>query len=409
MYTSKEEMYVHVEQGSIVTPKGFSAIGVHAGLRKMKKDLGVIYCDVPASCAAVYTQNTFQAAPIIVTKDSIAKEQTLQAIVVNSACANACTGEQGERDAYTMRALTAQLLSVADHHVAVASTGVIGEYLPMDKITEGIKLATPSKDEQEAEGFYEAILTTDIEVKKACYETTINGKVVTIAGAAKGSGMIHPNMATMLAFVTTDANIESDALQRALSLVTNKTFNQITVDGETSTNDMVVVMASKLVEHEVLTETHPDWSHFFLTLQQVCEDLAKQIAKDGEGATKLIEVHVTGAVSENDAKMIAKKIVASNLVKTAVHGEDGNWGRIICAIGHSDACVNPTNISIALGDVPILKNSMKVLYSEEDVMKHLQQSTVFIHVDVGIGESKGTAWGCDLSYEYVKINACYRT
>jgi glutamate N-acetyltransferase / amino-acid N-acetyltransferase len=409
MYISKEEVYVNVQNGSIVTPRGFSAVGIHAGLRKMKKDLGIIYCDVPASCGAVYTQNTFQAAPIIVTKDSIEKDQLLQAIVVNSACANACTGLRGEQDAYTMRSLTAQSLHVQEHHVAVASTGVIGEYLQMEKIEAGIKQAIPSKNEIEAEGFYEAILTTDIELKKACYETMIDGKVVTIAGAAKGSGMIHPNMATMLAFVTTDANIESDVLQQALRDVTNKTFNQITVDGETSTNDMVVVMASKLVEHQLLTEEHPKWNHFLMTLQQVCEDLAKQIAKDGEGATKLIEVRVTSAESENDAKMIAKKIVASNLVKTAIHGEDGNWGRIICAIGHSEGYVNPANISIAIGDVVILKNSKKVPYKEEEVTKHLQQSTVFINVDVGVGTSEGVAWGCDLSYEYVKINACYRT
>ncbi len=400
---------VKLANGSIVTPKGFKATGVNAGLRKTRKDLGAILCEVPASCAAVYTRNQFQAAPIVVTKDSIAAHGKLQAIVVNSGNANACTGEQGEQDAFEMRTLTAQQFGLEEHLVAVASTGVIGEMLPMEKVRGGITQLSPTEDEQDAFGFYEAILTTDLVVKKTCYQTMIDGKCVTVAGAAKGSGMIHPNMATMLGFLTTDANIDSEVLQQALSTVTDRTFNQITVDGETSTNDMVVVMASGLAENEPLHPGHPDWDKFFQAFKSASEDLAKAIAKDGEGATKLIEVNVHGATSENDARMAAKKIVGSSLVKTAVYGEDANWGRIIGALGHSEAPVNPRTVDISLGDIAVLKQSEPQPFSEEEAKRYLQQDTIVINVNLNIGDFSGTAWGCDLSYDYVKINASYRT
>lgn len=400
---------VKLANGSIVTPKGFKATGVNAGLRKTRKDLGAILCEVPASCAAVYTRNQFQAAPIVVTKDSIAAHGKLQAIVVNSGNANACTGEQGEQDAFEMRTLTAQQFGLEDHLVAVASTGVIGEMLPMEKVRGGITQLSPTENEQDAFGFYEAILTTDLVVKKTCYQTIIDGKCVTVAGAAKGSGMIHPNMATMLGFLTTDANIDSEVLQQALSAVTDRTFNQITVDGETSTNDTVIVMASGLAENEPLHPGHPDWDKFFQAFKSASEDLAKAIAKDGEGATKLIEVNVHGATSEDDARMAAKKIVGSSLVKTAVYGEDANWGRIIGALGHSEAPVNPRTVDISLGDILVLKQSEPQPFSEEEAKRYLQQDTIVINVNLNIGDFSGTAWGCDLSYDYVKINASYRT
>ncbi|MBO9129761.1 bifunctional glutamate N-acetyltransferase/amino-acid acetyltransferase ArgJ [Bacillus sp. 165] len=405
------EIYENIKlaSGSIVTPKGFSAAGVHAGLRKVKKDMGVIFCEVPASCAAVYTLNQVQAAPIAVTKNSIGMEQKLQAIVVNSANANACTGEQGEKDAYEMRALTAHKLGIAEHLVAVASTGVIGVPLPMQKVRNGIGILEPSVSIEEADNFYEAILTTDLVTKKACYQTVIDGKTITIAGAAKGSGMIHPNMATMLAFVTTDANIESDMLQQVLSEVTNCTFNQITVDGETSTNDMVLVLASKLAENDTLHPHHPDWKKFVEALKQTCEDLAKQIAKDGEGATKLVEVCVEGALNESDARMAAKQIVGSNLVKTALYGTDPNWGRIISSLGQSKAAVAPNSVDIFIGSIPVLKQSQPVMFLEEEAIAYLQQPFVKITVNLNMGCESGTAWGCDLSYDYVKINASYRT
>ena len=400
---------VKLANGSIVTPKGFKATGVHAGIRKARKDLGAILCEVPASCAAVYTRNQFQAAPIVVTKDSIAAHGKLQAVVVNSGNANACTGEQGEQDAFEMRTLTAQQFGLEEHLVAVASTGVIGEMLPMETVRGGISQLSPTEDEQDAFGFYEAILTTDLVVKKTCYQTMIDGKCVTVAGAAKGSGMIHPNMATMLGFLTTDANIDSEVLQQALRTVTDRTFNQITVDGETSTNDMVVVMASGLAENEPLHPGHPDWDKFFQAFKSASEDLAKAIAKDGEGATKLIEVNVHGATSEDDARMAAKKIVGSSLVKTAVYGEDANWGRIIGALGHSEAPVNPRTVDISLGHIAVLKQSEPQPFSEEEAKRYLQQDTIVINVNLNIGDFSGTAWGCDLSYDYVKINASYRT
>lgn len=402
-------VYEKVTNGSILTPKGFAATGVHAGLRKVRKDVGAILCDVPASCAAVYTQNSFQAAPILVTKNSIQTEHKLQAIVVNSANANACTGKQGEQDAFEMRSLAAKQFEIDEHLVAVASTGIIGEQLPMEKVRAGITSLSPQKDVKEANHFSEAILTTDLITKTACYQTKVDDVQVTIGGAAKGSGMIHPNMATMLGFITTDANISSEMLQRALSLITEKTFNQITVDGETSTNDMVIVMASGLAGNEPLHPGHRDWDSFYLALKQTCEDLAKLIAKDGEGATKLVEVQVTGAVSEEEARMAAKKIVGSSLVKTAIFGEDANWGRIISALGHSEATVNPEHVDIKIGDIYVLKQSEPQSFAEDTMQAYLKKDTISIMLDLHIGEASGTAWGCDLSYDYVKINACYRT
>ncbi len=394
-------------EGGITSPKGFLAGGTHAGLRYAKKDVGMIVSEVPAACAAVYTQSLFQAAPLTVTKESVSAEQKIQAVIVNSACANACTGEQGLKDAYEMRMKTAEKLSIDEHLVAVASTGVIGELLPMDKIRLGIAALEPS--ESGAEDFQTAILTTDIVMKKACYETTVDGKKITIGGASKGSGMIHPNMATMLGFVTTDANIHSNLLQEALKSITNQTFNQITVDGDTSTNDMVLVMANGLAGNVPLTPDHPEWGNFYEALKRTCEDLAKEIARDGEGATKLIEVQVKGASSKEEANIIAKQIVGSNLVKTAVYGNDANWGRIIGAIGYSGVEVDVSNVDVSIGAIHMLIGSQPKTFSEEEATAYLKQDEVVIYVDLHQGDGVGTAWGCDLTYDYVKINASYRT
>jgi glutamate N-acetyltransferase/amino-acid N-acetyltransferase len=398
-----------IKNGTIVTPVGFSTDGVHAGLRFEKKDFGVIVSEVPANCAAVYTLNSFQAAPLYVTKESVAVENKLQAVVVNSACANACTGEQGLKDAYTMRNACAEKLNVAPHYVAVASTGVIGELLDMEKIINGINILNPVRSLQHAEAFQTAILTTDIVMKTACYETTIDGKIVTIGGTAKGSGMIHPNMATMLGFVTTDANISSDVLQDALCSITNVSFNQITVDGDTSTNDMVIVLANGMAENNTLTPDHSDWATFYEALRLTCEDLAKQVARDGEGATKLIEVNVTGATSHEAANIIAKQIVGSNLVKTAMYGADANWGRIICSVGYSGVTINPETVNVSIGDILMLQNSQPQAFNEEQAKAYLQQDVVIVNVDLQQGIESGKAWGCDLTYDYVKINASYRS
>ncbi|MBP3038828.1 bifunctional ornithine acetyltransferase/N-acetylglutamate synthase [Bacillaceae bacterium Marseille-Q3522] len=398
-----------IEGGTIITPKGFAASGVHAGLRKARKDVGVIISDVPAESAAVYTTNQFQAAPLKVTQESIANEKKLLGVIVNSACANACTGEKGLQDAYEMRQLTAAKFRRHAHLFAVASTGVIGEYLKMEKITAGIEKLQPGKTAEHAAAFQTAILTTDTITKDCCFSAEIGGVTVSMGGAAKGSGMIHPNMATMLAFLTTDANIEQPDLEQALKNVTNTTFNQITVDGDTSTNDMVLVMANGLAGNEKLTKNHPDWEVFLELLHCTCESLGKQIARDGEGATKLIEVQVAGSASDEEARMIAKQIVGSNLVKTAVFGADANWGRIISAIGQTSGKVNPGNVDIHLGPITMLKNSIPQPFSEEEAMQYLQNKSVTISVDLHVGECIGIAWGCDLSYEYVKINASYRT
>lgn len=407
--TTQATLIQEINGGSILSPKGFKSDGVHAKLRYSKKDIGVIISDVPANCAAVYTTSHFQAAPLKVTQESIAAGKKLQAVIVNSACANACTGEQGLKDAYQMRKWTAEKFGLKENLVAVASTGVIGEYLPMDKIEKGIESLQPVNDCSHAEAFQTAILTTDIVMKNCCYSAVIDGKTVTIGGAAKGSGMIHPNMATMLGFLTTDANIESEHLQAALSQITETTFNQITVDGDTSTNDMVLVMANGMSQTAPLTPEHSDWDTFVQLLAKSCESLAKQIAKDGEGATKLIEVEVKGAVSDLDARMAAKQIVGSNLVKTAIYGEDANWGRIIGAIGQSKAHVNPNNVDISIGSISMLKNSEPQPFSEEEASQYLKNKNIHIHVDLHQGNGIGKAWGCDLSYDYVKINASYRS
>lgn len=400
-----------VEAGSIVTPKGFYAAGIHTGVKRYRLDLGVIYCEVPASSAAVYTLNKVQAAPIKITKDSIAKEGKLQAVIVNSGNANACTGKRGIEDAYTMRKETAEAFEIPEHYVAVSSTGVIGEFLQIDKIVNGIKKikALTQVKFDAAERFNEAILTTDTINKRACFQTTIDGKTITFGGAAKGSGMIHPNMATMLAFLTTDANIEPDWLQKALSQVIDVTFNRITVDGDTSTNDTVVVMASGLAENTPLTDAHPEWDRFIAALKTTCEHLAKKIARDGEGATKLIEVQVKGAMNDEDAGKVAKSIVGSDLVKSAIYGTDANWGRIICATGYSGANINPDTIDISIGEIQTLKDGMPIPFSEEDATQYLATENIMIYVDLHVGDGFGKAWGCDLTYDYVRINAGYRT
>lgn len=399
-----------VEDGSITTPLGFKACGFYSGLKKSKRhDLGAVYCKVPASAAGVYTLNVFQAAPLKVTKESIAAEGKLQAVIVNSGNANACTGKQGEDDAYRMRLVAANALGVPEHYVGVASTGVIGELLPMDKIEQGIASIPGRLGQEGSDDFCQAILTTDLVKKTVCVKLEVDGRTVHIAGAAKGSGMIQPNMATMLGFITTDANIEASDLQALLHHVTDDTFNMITVDGDTSTNDMVVVMASGLAAQEPLHAGHPQWSAFEEAFRHVAEVLAKAIARDGEGATKLVEVSVNGAESDEAARAIAKTVIGSSLVKTAIFGADANWGRIIAAIGRAGVRVNPETVDISIGELPMMKASRPVPFDEERAAEYLKGDTILISIDLHDGSGKSTAWGCDLTYEYVRINAAYRT
>jgi glutamate N-acetyltransferase/amino-acid acetyltransferase len=405
-------LYSVVSDGSITTPKGFRAGGLHCGLKKTTRhDLGAIVCEVPAAAAGVYTTNVFQAAPIKVTRESIESDGFLRAVIVNSGNANAVTGKQGEEDAYEMRSRFAESIGVSADQVAVASTGVIGENLKMDKVRAGID-ALPAQLQanlEAADGFCQAILTTDLVQKMVCVSVEIDGQTVHIAGAAKGSGMIHPNMATMLGFVTTDAAIGNNALQALLREATNYTFNMITVDGDTSTNDMLVAMASGLAGNSELTPEHEGWAAFSAGLRYVCEVLAKAIARDGEGATKLVEVQVHGAVSDDAANAIAKTVIGSSLVKSAVFGADANWGRIIAAVGRAGQPVNPDTVDVRIGDIVTLEGSRPVAFDEDAALEYLKGDTVVIRVDLHMDNGMATAWGCDLTYDYVRINAAYRT
>lgn len=404
-----DDITTEIVNGSIVTPKGFYAAGLHSGVKRKRNDLGVIYCEQPAKAAAVYTLNKMQAAPIHVTKDSIQKENKIQAVIVNSGNANACTGKQGILDAEAMQRAVADKFGIPNHYVAVASTGVIGEKMPMDKIVPHIAKVEIGNTSKYAVDFGEAILTTDTFMKSVCTEVEIDGKTVTIAGAAKGSGMIEPNMGTMLAFITTDAVIESDVLQEALKAAVDQTFNCVTVDGDTSTNDMVLVLASERAGHDTLTPEHAEWEMFMEAFIKICEGLAKQIARDGEGATKLIQVEVTGSKTNEDAQKIAKAVVGSSLVKTAVFGTDANWGRIIAAVGYSGAEMNPETIDLKMGPIQLVKQSEPLAFSEEEALTYLKNEQIDIVVDLHFGNGNAKAWGCDLTYDYVRINASYRS
>ena len=392
--------------GTIASPLGFSADGLHAGFKKKKLDFGWIVSEVPASVAGVYTTNKVIAAPLLVTKASIQKSQKLQAIVVNSGVANSCTGQQGLDAAYEMQRLTAQKLKIEPDLVGLASTGVIGEQLPMDALKNGLSQILVSG---KADDFAEAILTTDTCTKTCVVTEEFGSDLVTMAGVAKGSGMIHPNMATMLAFITCDANISSATLQKALSQHVETTFNQITVDGDTSTNDMVLVMANGCRQNEEILPDTEEFEKFSKMLRYLMADLAKKIAKDGEGATKLIEVNVRHAKDEQSGRMIAKSVVGSSLVKTAIFGQDPNWGRILAAIGYAGADVSVDNIDIWIEGIPVMQASSPVAFDPEETSDAMAGELLTLTIDLHDGAAEAQAWGCDLSYDYVKINALYRT
>ncbi len=401
---------IEINGGNLTTPQGFRANGINCGIRKIKKDLAILISDVPAISAAVYTTNQFQAAPIIITKQSLAASQTQRALIVNSGNANAFTGAQGIDDAAAMRDQVARKFNLFPSEITVASTGVIGERLPIDIIIDGINtIATTNIDADGGSNFSEAIITTDTITKSLAVELELDGMRIVIGGTAKGSGMIHPNMATMLAFITTDANIDKGALQRLLKSTTDNTFNMITVDGDTSTNDMVLVMANGLANNNKLDENHPEWDKFCQGFIYVSEQLAKMIAKDGEGATKLITVTIDGAKDKLMAQTIGKKVIGSNLVKTAVFGADANWGRVIMAIGNSGYQVEEKLIDIRIGEVDVLKNGQLVSYNEQLLVKQLNKKEVEIYINFNLGDKSATAWGCDLTYDYVRINASYRS
>lgn len=395
-----------VIDGNIASPLGFSADGLHAGFKKKKMDFGWIVSEVPASVAGVYTTNQVIAAPLLVTKKVVQKQKQMQAIVVNSGVANSCTGSQGLKDARDMQALTAEKLQISPNLVGVASTGVIGELLSMKALQNGLDKIVINGN---ASDFAKAILTTDTTTKTCVIKEWFGKDEVTMAGVAKGSGMIHPNMATMLGFITCDAVISSETLQLALSRNVETTFNQITVDGDTSTNDMVLVLANGCTKNEEILPDTPEFDKFVGMLEYLMKDLAKKIAKDGEGATKLIEVQIQQAPDTLGARMIAKSVVGSSLVKTAIHGEDPNWGRILAAVGYAGVDFSPDHVDIYIGDLPVMLDSSPLSFDEEEMSDIMAKEEIVITVDLHNGTASGRAWGCDLSYDYVKINALYRT
>ena len=353
-------------EGGVTAAIGFQAAGIHCGIKKNKKDLALVVSDVLAAAAGTFTKNRFAAAPVIVTKEHLASG-TARAILCNSGNANACSGEQGLKDARKMAALTAEMLGVKPEDIVISSTGVIGEYLPMDIVESGIRDIAGALSPTGGPDAAEAIMTTDLVNKTTAYVLDIGGKRVTVGGMAKGSGMIHPNMATMLAFITTDCAITPALLQKAISYTVDRSYNLITVDGDTSTNDMAVVMANGMAENPLITEENEDYHKFLAVLQQVNTELSQKIVRDGEGATKFLEVTVEQAASFEDGKKLAMGILDSNLVKTAFFGEDANWGRIVSAMGQTDVEFFPERVNIWLGDLQVTKDGQGLRFDEDQI------------------------------------------
>lgn len=399
-----------ISEGGVTAPQGFLAQGVGAEIKKKdRKDLAIIYSTVPCNAAGVYTSNRVRAACIDLNRENL-QDNKAQAVVVNSGNANACTGQQGMIDAQRMAELCAELLNLKPQDVVVASTGVIGVAMPMERIEAGIRQAAPALSADGAHNAAQAIITTDLRCKEIAVDIEIQGTPVHIGAMAKGSGMIHPNMATMLAFVTTDANISSKCLDKALKDSTSRSYNMISVDRDTSTNDMAVILANGLAGNPCIDdENGADYQTFKAALDYVNIFLAQMIARDGEGANHLIEVQVKHAANEQTARLIARSITSSNLTKAAVFGKDANWGRILAAAGYSGADFNVNKVDIYLGAEKMAENGMGLVFNEEKAREELEQEKVVITVDLKSGDSEATAWGCDLSYEYVRINADYRT
>jgi glutamate N-acetyltransferase/amino-acid N-acetyltransferase len=395
--------------GGITAAQGFVAGGVYCGIRKVKKDIALVQSVKPAVVAGVFTLNKVIAAPLLVDKMQLQKSNLCSAVVVNSGNANACTGEQGLKDAWAMVDATAHALHLPREQVLVSSTGVIGQYLPMEKITKGIQELTTKLSTDGSKDAAEAIMTTDLFSKECAVHFTVGSSVITIGGMAKGSGMIAPNMATMLAFITTDAAITPSALQEALRIANSHSFNCITVDGDMSTNDMVLVLANGLAKNAEIQENTSAFQQFFAALEYVLIKLAQMIVRDGEGATKFVEIAVDGARTENEALQAARSVANSNLVKTAIHGADANWGRILAAIGYSGIEFNPAHVSISFNDVPVLKPNYEIVLNEEKAKAVLSQKNIIVQINLNQGSTGAHFWTCDLTKEYVNINASYRS
>ena len=396
-------------KAGVTFPQGFKAAGVKAGIKKSGNlDVAVIYTEREAAVAGVFTQNAVAAAPVFASKKVVATG-TAHAIAANAGCANACTGAQAEKDARAMQEITAAALGCTPEDVLVASTGVIGVNLPMDKMEAGLKAAVAALSTDGSVSAGNAIITTDTYSKSCATEVTLGGKQVRFGAIAKGSGMIQPNMATMLAFITTDAAIDGKLLQKALSEVVEISFNMISIDGDMSTNDMAVVLANGAAGNAKITAEDADYEAFKATLAEICKGLSQRIASDGEGATKFLTVHVTGTKSFADAKTIAMSVAKSPLVKTAFFGEDPNWGRVICAVGYAGVPMNPETTVVKFGGIPVYAHGVGADYDEAMLKKVMSEHDIVIDIDMGMGAQEATVWTCDFSYEYVKINGEYHT
>ena len=389
--------------------KGFTAAGVKAGIKKSGNlDVAVIYTKTQAVVAGTFTQNKVAAAPVYVSKEVVATG-TAHAIVANAGCANACTGQQGLDDAHKMAQIAADELGVNADDVIVGSTGVIGVNLPMDKLEAGIKDAVANLSADGSDNAGRAIITTDTHSKSVTCEFELSGKTVRMGAIAKGSGMIRPNMATMLCYITTDIAIDQALLQKAVSGCVEKSFNMISVDGDMSTNDMVIVLANGEANNAKITEENADYQIFFDKLMMLCTELAKQIAADGEGASKFLTINVKGAKSFADAKTVGMAIANSPLVKTAFFGEDPNWGRVICAVGYSGADMVPEKTVVKFCGITIFANGTGATYDEKALAHVMKEKDIVIDIELNMGQEDATVWSCDLSYEYVKINGEYHT
>lgn len=403
-------------EGGVTAAKGFKAASTAAGIKyKDRTDMAMIYSEVPCKAAGTFTTNVVKAAPVKWDQDIVKNSLYAQAVVVNAGIANACTGAEGFGYCKDTAAAAAEALGVPENAVLVASTGVIGKQLPMDKLAAGVKVMAPLLDSSLESGTSaaKAIMTTDTVKKEVAVQVEIGGQTVTIGGMCKGSGMIHPNMCTMLAFVTTDAAISKEMLQQALSEDIKDTYNMISVDGDTSTNDTVLLLANGMAGNPEIKEAGADYDAFKQALNYINETLAKKMAGDGEGCTALFEVKVIGAESKEQAVILSKSIITSSLTKAAIFGHDANWGRILCAMGYSGAQFDPEKVDLffesAAGKMQIIENGVALDYSEEEATKILSEPEVTAIADVKMGDACATAWGCDLTFDYVKINADYRS
>ena len=401
-----------IEKG-VCAPKGFKAGGIHCGIRKnkIKKDIALIVSDVPASAAAVYTTNLVKGAPLVVTKKHL-ENGVAKAVICNSGNANTCNAD-GVEVAEKMCQLVADEIGISADDVVVASTGVIGQPLDITPIKDNMKALCQSISYENGLDAAEAIMTTDTKVKEVAVQFEIDGKICRMGGIGKGSGMIHPNMATMLIFITTDVNISKELLDEALKEDIKDSFNMISVDGDTSTNDMVTILANGMADNAVIDKKDENFEIFKKALNKITVSISRMIAGDGEGATKLLECRVINAKSKEIAKTVSKSVICSSLVKAAMFGSDANWGRVLCAIGYSGADVDVEKVDVsfesAKGVIEVCKDGAGVEFSEEKAKEILLENEIIINIDLNDGKGEATAWGCDLTYDYVKINGDYRT